>query len=94
MKPDKVLALEDTLQTIFSVYYPDVKVNIFKMEQDYVAMDVVTDRFKGAGIFEGFFELRDILEKEYPSFADSHILSLCPVSHEMFETRTGEDWEG
>jgi hypothetical protein len=89
MKPQKALDLEAKLTSIFAKTYPDVKVNIFKMEDEYFKADVVSAKFTGSWI-QHHTSLTDIMDK---NGYDNMLYTLLPVTPEDFSTaRTGPEW--
>ncbi len=78
-------ALEKKMASLLSEHLPDVKVNIYGLDEDTISADVVSDRYETDSIVQRLGQVLETLYKD-KQFSDM-IFIICPVNYAEFATR-------
>ena len=80
-----ITELQNIFETMLRPHLADVKVHVYKYEENSIAMDVVSDLYNTDSIVDRSHFLFDIL-RSYDIYQNNTV-AICPVSFEDFENR-------
>lgn len=82
--------LENEIRASLATTWPDIKINIYKMDEGYIAMDAISESF-GPPYYACLDRILDILEFNKPKWYQDSMVSICPVTPDIFEGRIKEE---
>ena len=80
-KPSAVVEMEEKITNSLRILWPNVHVNVFRMDQHFFAADIIDESFTGSWM-PHFRQIHEKLTKD--GIIKDYLCSLCPVTPEEF----------
>jgi len=82
--------LENQIRDSLRDRWPDIKINVYKIEEHWIALDAVSESF-APPYYEHLDEILKELDDKQPSWYRENAVSICPVTPDIFEGRVKEE---